>query len=430
MTKPLHSFFTFLAVCCLAGSAMAQEGIIKSSVLPTKPGKTYSVPTYAAEAISLKCEDCVIDKAYFVVGQDTVTVNQDGHVDMSALVFLPSKQETITFYSGTINADLQMVYITGTPKKPIAKKTITLRTDNSDCAIQVVPPSVWRTGLIQPNYTPGFSTTNVIAVHHGDSPNTAPTYEEGLRVLRSYYNHHTSPSGNNWSDIGYNYLIGPDGTIFLGREKLASQTGTGQESDKIIAAHLCAKNTNTMGICLIGRYTSEMPTAKTLESLYKLIKWKAAKDNIDLNSKVLHPVNPTSSQTQALIPRLIGHREGPCGTSCPGDFFYNNHFINPNSPVRPILNEVGNICAAPLGLTNEDMNYIVVVYPNPTNGQELKANFDYKTVSVYGLDGKQVRAAVKKAGEVLPVTGLTAGTYLFHFDTPDYGKVVRRVVVN
>jgi hypothetical protein len=428
MMKPLQSFFSILAISCLAGSAMAQTGDANATTITTQPGKTYRVPAFSAEAIGLKCEDCVLEKAYFVVGSDTVEVRQDAHADMAALVFMPSKQQTVTFYSGTIKGDLHLTYINGTPKKPIEKKTVNLRVGEGDCAVEVVPTSVWRSGLNQPTYTPGFAATRVVAVHHGDSPNTAPTYAESLRIIRSYYTYHTTPApgGNGWSDIGYNYLIGPDGTVFQGREKLASQTAPSQDSDYIIGAHLCAKNTGAMGICMLGRYTSEMPTAKALESLYKLIKWKVAKDNIDLNAQVLHP--NTSSGT--MIPTLIGHREGPCGTTCPGDFFYNNHFKNPSSADRPIRTEVGNICEAPLGLTNEDMDYIVVVYPNPTNGQELKANFDYKTVSVFSLDGKQVRAAVKKAGESLPVTGLTAGTYFFHFDTPDYGKVVRRVVVN
>lgn len=430
--KPLQNLFSCLAFTFLAGTAFAQQGLVNTTTLTVQPAQTYQVSANAAEAIGLKCESCVIENAYFVVGADTIAVNQDAHTDMSALVFLPVNAKNITFYSGTIKGDLHLNFIVGTPTKPIAKKTITMRTGNGDCEFEVVPTSVWRKGLKQPTYTPGFSTTNVIAVHHGDSPNTAPTYEEGMRVLRGYYTYHTTakPTGNGWSDIGYNYLIGPDGTIFQGREKLDSQTGEGQDSDNIIGAHLCGINTNTMGICMIGRYTYEMPTAKALESLYKIIKWKAEKSNIDVNGKVLHPVKPSSTKSQFLIPTLIGHREGPCGTTCPGEFFYKNHFISPTSPVRPIRNEVGNVCEAPLGFTNEEMNSIVVLYPNPTNGQELKANFEYKTVAVLSLDGKVVRPVAKKSGASISTANLAKGVYFFHFETPDYGKVVRRILVN
>nr|WP_225986624.1 N-acetylmuramoyl-L-alanine amidase [Rufibacter sp. LB8] len=272
--------------------------------------------------------------------------------------------------------------------------------------------------MIQPTYTPSFTQTEIVAVHHGASANIS-TYDQAVATIRQYYLLHRNTNG--WSDIGYNYLIGPEGTVFQGREVKAGQNFT---SDYIMGAHLCQKNVGTMGICLMGDFTNVLPSAKTLESLFKLIKWKMKKDNLDINGSTYHYGN--------IIPNIIGHREGPCATACPGDALYNYLFkANPAvTPTRLIKAEVGNICEAPLGLTAEEMDYIVIVYPNPSNGQELKANFDYKTVAVYGLDGKQVRAAVKKAGEVLPVSGLTAGTYLFHFDTPDYGKVVRRIVIN
>ncbi|MFC6997243.1 N-acetylmuramoyl-L-alanine amidase [Rufibacter roseus] len=429
MTKHIPSLLTLLAFFGFTGAAYSQQGVVKSTTIAVQPANSYQVEANSAEAVGLKCESCVMEQAYFVVGQDTVKVTQDAHADMAALVFLPSKQKTVTFYSGTIKGDLSLNFMNGTPTKPIAKKGVTLRTGDGNCSFEVVPPSVWRAGLNQPSYTPGFSTTNVIAVHHGASANTAPTYEESLRVLRSYYTYHTTPKangGNGWSDIGYNYLIGPDGTIFLGREKLSWQT---RDSDEIIGAHLCAMNTNTMGICMIGDYSNQMPTAKALESLYKLIKWKAEKSNIDLDSRVLHPADP--NRTQNNIPRLIGHREGPCSTTCPGELFYKNHFISPaNHPDRPIRNEVGNVCEVPLGFTNEEMNQIVVVYPNPTNGSELKANFEYRTVAVHALDGKVIRPATKKSGESISTSDLAKGIYFLHFDTPDYGRVVRRVVIN
>lgn len=62
------------------------------------------------------------------------------------------------------------------------------------------------------------------------------TLQEKIKEIRRW---HTSPP-NNWSDIGYHFLIDRDGTIGFGRD--INKTG----------AHTKGHNTNTIGICLIG----------------------------------------------------------------------------------------------------------------------------------------------------------------------------------
>ena len=51
---------------------------------------------------------------------------------------------------------------------------------------------------------------------------------------------------NNWSDIGYNFLVGEDGNIYEGRGWMKR------------GAHAPDYNSESIGICVIGDFTSKM----------------------------------------------------------------------------------------------------------------------------------------------------------------------------
>ena len=72
-----------------------------------------------------------------------------------------------------------------------------------------------------------------------------------------------------WSDIGYHYIIGLDGTISKGRE------------DNIPGAHCRGHNGNSLGICYIGGVEEDAKTPKdtrtdeqkeSLETLLTVLK--------------------------------------------------------------------------------------------------------------------------------------------------------------
>ena len=72
-------------------------------------------------------------------------------------------------------------------------------------------------------------------------------------------------NGNNWSDVGYHFIIKLDGTIQDGRPL------------QKIGAHVKGKNRSSIGICYIGGMNRDMTdwedtrTEKQKESLLKLI---------------------------------------------------------------------------------------------------------------------------------------------------------------
>lgn len=176
------------------------------------------------------------------------------------------------------------------------------------CAEPVsIPQSIWRTGLPAPIKGRVASETHHCIVHHSSSGNGDTNYTD---LVRSYYTYHTQVNG--WDDIGYNYLVAANGDIYTGRDP--EKVGIFQ--DNVVGAHFCAKNTNTMGVCMIGDFTTKTPSDTALASLYKLLAWKVMKDTLNAYGQ-----NPHPSPTDAMLAVIAGHRDG-CNTECPGDSLY------------------------------------------------------------------------------------------------------------
>ncbi len=146
------------------------------------------------------------------------------------------------------------------------------------------------------------SVTHLI-VHHSAGANTSTNWNA---VILSIWNFHVGTNG--WSDIGYNWLITPDGTLYEGR-------GSNSLDDNVTGAHFCGFNGNTMGVCMVGTYNSTDITAAARATLNKILAWKCCKANIPAIGTALH------SSSGLTLNRISGHRDG-CATDCPGTTFY------------------------------------------------------------------------------------------------------------
>ncbi len=158
-------------------------------------------------------------------------------------------------------------------------------------------------------WSPQYTTVTHFIVHHTATPNNDADW--AARV-RSIWNYHTNTLG--WGDIGYNYLIDPNGVIYEGRAG----------GDRSIGAHFSCMNSKTMGIALIGTFSSVNPSNNAMNSLKNLLAWKATTLNIDPDGWGYH--NPSA----LTMWNISGHRDGnssangcPSGTTCPGDVLYN-----------------------------------------------------------------------------------------------------------
>jgi len=191
------------------------------------------------------------------------------------------------------------------PSARLGASTPTRTQGDSACA---QPSYVSRTdwgcpdGQWSPAWWPAHNPTTHLVVHH-TATGGAPPYDA---TVASIWQYHTNTLG--WGDIGYNWLIAPDGTIYEGRAGGNHAQG----------AHMCARNGFTMGIGVIGTYTNNLPSAAALQSLRALLAWRATLLGLDPQDSAFH--GPAGN----VLPQVLGHRDGcpPGYTECPGDAFH------------------------------------------------------------------------------------------------------------
>ena len=179
---------------------------------------------------------------------------------------------------------------------------------------------------------PSYTTVTHLIVHHTAGANTASDW---AAVVRSIWVLHVQ--GNGWNDIGYNYLIDPNGVMYEGRAG----------GDGVLGAHFSGVNSGTMGVSMMGTYSTIPVTAEARNTLRDMLAWQADKWKIDPRGERLHA-------SSGLVLRTIsGHRDAnlsPSATStteCPGNGLY---------PALPALRaEVGKLVAGacPVTLTAE-----------------------------------------------------------------------------
>jgi hypothetical protein len=263
-----------------------------------------------------------------------------------------------------------------------------------------VSRSVWGANWGLQNNTiykgsPTYAPVTHLIVHHSAGPNTSTNW---AATVASIFDFHVTSNG--WSDVGYNYLIAPDGTLFYGR-------GGG---NNVIGAHYCAKNTNTMGVCMVGTYTSVAPTDTAWRTLERIFSWKAVESNINpMDSKTLSDLGS--------IPVINGHRSG-CSTECPGDSNFNRL-----PALRSRLSAMVTACRA---VSTKDLNELgeITLSPNPVlNGKllltaQLKSP-QYISIKAFDALGKQVLAqtVAENATTVsteLDITFMPKGVYFFY----------------
>jgi hypothetical protein len=161
----------------------------------------------------------------------------------------------------------------------------------------------------------GYAPFRKIVVHHTASPNGV---KDPAATVRFGYELHVVKRG--FTDIGYNFLIGPDGEIFEGRRARKYSTGelhTGEDGsgNAIIGGHAKGRNAGTCGIALIGNFMKTSPTAAAISSLIHITAWEAQRHRIDpLGSDQFI----ATDSTKLVFPNIVGHR-GIGATLCPGD---------------------------------------------------------------------------------------------------------------
>lgn len=189
-----------------------------------------------------------------------------------------------------------------------------------------------------PSWAPSYYDVSHIIVHHTAGSNTASNWADQVRSIWYY---HATVLG--WSDIGYNFLIDPNGVIYEGR-----YGGLGVEG-----GHAYSHNRGTIGVSMLGTYSDVNITPKARESLENLLAELHARTFRDL------PDSNAKDITGKWNLRLTGHRDwNP--TSCPGQTFYNTFDTlraRVKTKTQPIIEQI--IAEERLEKAEEikDMNY-------------------------------------------------------------------------
>lgn len=345
--------------------------------------------------------------AHLIAGKDTFQLREDVHYEgpgrNSVQIIFGEFQSSLQLILPAVHGSCEVFLIAAPP--------VSNRSLRSFSAVQAgceepaqVDQEEWRDGLPAPTYNRSFTDTEHLIVHHSATSNSLTDY---YNVVRNIYLYHTEVNG--WSDIGYNYLIAPDGTIFKGRDP-----GPG-EQDLVLGAHFCGRNSTTMGVCVLGDYRFVEPTEASLDALESIFSWKAFKDELDVLSEKNHPLN-------ADLPVIAGHRQG-CATKCPGEELFSRL-----DEVRQAVNANLLMC------TDGFVSDVLIIYPNPAlddlsieipNGEELE------NIQIINLSGQIQHVSYTDEGQngfKATVSHLKPGVYIARVKlkskNPEFKKII------
>lgn len=286
--------------------------------------------------------------------------------------------------------------------------------ENNPDIPKIILRSEWGADEFKMTWPTKYAKVEKIVIHHTASSNLVPDPDgsgEYKNMVNSIYTYHNGKKiwyddgGEEYvgfGDIGYNYLIDPNGNIYEGR------TG----GNGVVAGHVNGYNIGSVGIAVLGRYqdyvdsenntiSSHLVTSAVKKSLESLIGWLAANNDIDLNKiSDFHGKN---------IDGVVGHRD-LTPTICPGDELYkilSEVQKNADEKEKAYKNYVYQIAG-------ETFIYVIADgYKMKFDSKEVLPNA-YKNKMILPISKSQLDAYKYKNSIVYP-----DGSLLQKFDTPE-----------
>lgn len=151
-------------------------------------------------------------------------------------------------------------------------------------------------------------------VHHTAGGNTYSTVAAAMQQIRNDQAYHIT--GRGWCDIGYNFIVDKWGNIYEGR--------AGSMTSAVIGVHAGGFNTGTVGVAMLGTYTTAPPAA-TVNAVGRVIGWRLGQYYRDPRGSMSYTTgngeNSRYQNTTVVLPRVFGHRDVSF-TTCPGNGGY------------------------------------------------------------------------------------------------------------
>ncbi len=212
--------------------------------------------------------------------------------------------------------------------------------------------------------SPQLTEPTHLIVHHSAGNNQSSNF--GM-VVQSIWDLHVN--NNGWDDIGYNWLIDPNGILYEGRP------------DGYQGAHFSCINENTVGICVIGNYTHVPPSSQAMQTLTQLLAHEATNHDINAEGRSFHTTG------DFLLENIAGHRDSEgsgqacSSTVCPGDSFY--------PLLTQLRQDVANLPCYGLvsSIQHQSNDSLFQVYPNPAQNRINIKSSRPQRLSVYNIHG-------------------------------------------
>ena len=145
-------------------------------------------------------------------------------------------------------------------------------------------------------WSPEYQEVRHVIIHHTETP----TEQDPLVAIRSIYYYHAVEQG--WGDIGYNYLVDRNGTIYEGR----------YGGQNVVGGHSYSYAYGSSGICIIGDYQEHAASDAARAGLVQIAAWVA---------RHLDPLGVEDFHEVPDLPTICAHRDVNA-TACPGDALY------------------------------------------------------------------------------------------------------------
>jgi hypothetical protein len=134
--------------------------------------------------------------------------------------------------------------------------------------MSVMSRAAWTSATPRWNQSKPMNGVTRMTVHH-DALNAAGMSGQSAAAqrLESIRRGHIA-RGQEWVDIGYHYIIDPDGRVWEGRPV------------SIEGAHVAATNDHNLGIMCMGNFDQHRPTGAQLQTLEAFLREKMRTYNI------------------------------------------------------------------------------------------------------------------------------------------------------
>jgi hypothetical protein len=171
---------------------------------------------------------------------------------------------------------------------PVTQSQHHVPTPSSD---KILPRSAWTRGTPRWSLSKPMHGVQRITIHH-DAMNASGLSGQRAaaarmeKVRRSHLDR-----GPTWVDIGYHYVIDPDGRVWEGRPA------------SIEGAHVSATNEHNLGIMLMGNFQEHRPTQAQLTTLDNFVAFQMRQHRVPISRVFTHrELKPTECPGRFLQP--------------------------------------------------------------------------------------------------------------------------------